>query len=139
MNYRYRKIQGPQRQEPLKNVPPGYWSAQEAQMRAAWMRDSMPTAEDEAPLPIEIPRNRSPRNPVLLLTTPLKWAISTAAVLVVGALWWRQSLSRVPESACNTFECQLPQWKADAQADEVVLHDILHDASLTDELISESL
>lgn len=139
MNYRYRKIRGPQRQEPLKNVPPGYWSEQEAQMRAAWMRDYMPTSEDEAPLPIETSDKNRRRNPVLLLTTPHKWAISAAAVLVAGALWWRQSQSHVPESACSTFESQLPQWRADAQAGEVVLNDILHDASLSDELISESL
>jgi len=144
MTHKYRKIRGPQRQQPLKNVPPGYWNQQEAWIREAWIqasriRESVPTPGVDAPQPIEILRNRSRRNPVLLLKSYYRWAISAAALLVMGAVWWGQNLSRVTESACTTFECQLPQWRADAQADEVVLHDILHDASLTDELISESL
>ena len=139
MTHKYRKIRGPQRQEPRKDVPPGSWKQPEACMREAWMRASMPTSEVEAPPPVETSDKNRRRNPVLLLTTPHKWAISAAAVLVAGALWWRQSQSHVPESACSTFESQLPQWRADAQAGEVVLNDILHDASLSDELISESL
>jgi hypothetical protein len=139
MNYRYHKIRGPHRQEPLKNVPPGYWSEQEAWMRDVWMRTSRVPLDAAARIAAEDPHVVHPQRSIKGFKMIRGWTIPAAAVLVVGALWWGHRLYDAREVSCATFECQLPLWTADAHADEVVLQDILHDASLSDELIIESL